>query len=160
MAILLSEFWGKNHYNHPPLTNDMILEAENSLNVKLPPLLVDLLQIQNGGYTKGFVFPMKQRTSWASDHVPLDALSGIITDPSHRTAQNILDTEYMTTEWDLPAKQILLAGDGHWWITLDYRNGNEPQVRWLDVDSDEDIEIAASFDDFINGLISVSDFEV
>lgn len=138
----------------------MILEAENSLNVKLPSLLIELLQIQNGGYTKGFVFPMKQATSWASDHVPLDASSGIITDPSHRTAQNILDTEYMTTEWDLPANQVLLAGDGHWWITLDYRNGSEPKVRWLDVDSDEDIEIAANFDDFINGLISISDFEV
>jgi hypothetical protein len=158
MGILLSEFWGNNYYGHPALTNEMINEAEKSLKVKLPSLLIELLQIQNGGYTKGFVFRIKQKTSWSDDHVPLDSLSGIIHDPSYRT-QNIMDTEYMTTEWDLPEKQVLLEGDGHWWITLDYRESDEPTIHWIDVDSDEDIEIAASFADFINGLVPTSVFE-
>jgi len=160
MGISLSEFWGNNYYKHPSLTNEMIQFAQESFDIKLPALLIDLLKIQNGGYTQGFVFPMNRRTSWSANHVPFDSLSGIVTDPSIKTAQNILDTEYMIKEWDLPEKQVLLTGDGHWWITLDYRNGVNPTVCWIDVDSEEDIELAASFEDFFNGLVPESEFEL
>ncbi len=153
MAVDINVFWDSNFYNHPPLTDEMVEIAEKRLKVKLPQLLIDLLRIQNGGYTKGFAFPMKEKTTWADNYVSLSDLSGIVIDDSIRTAHNILDTEYMTQEWGLPEKQVLLTGDGHWWITLDYRSGDVPSVRWIDVECDEDMHIARSFNDFINGLV-------
>ncbi len=146
-------FWEDNFYNHPPLTDQMVEQAEAMLGFKLPGSLIALLWIQNGGYTKGFVHPMKQRTTWAEDHVPLDDLGGIVLDPEHETALNLLQTEYMTKEWGLPEKQVLLSGDGHYWITLDYRHGPEPTVAWIDVECGEDFQVAASFDDFLSGLV-------
>lgn len=153
-----TDFWDSNYYNHPPLTDEMVQTAEEELGVKLPQLLIDLLKIQNGGYTKGFAFPMKVKTTWAMDHVPLSDLSGIVVDKSLETAQNILETAYMTQEWGLPEKQVLLSGDGHYWITLDYRKGNIPTVRWIDTECDEDIHVANSFEDFISGLVSEDKF--
>ena len=152
MAIDKNHFWDENYYNHPPLTDDMLAAAEAQLGVKLPDSLIDLLRVQNGGYTKEFIFPMQVATSWADDHVPLETLYGIVTDESVDTAQNIMDTEYMTVEWGLPEKQVLLTGDGHWWISLDYRQGDVPSVCWLDVDEEEDIQIAESFKAFLAGL--------
>lgn len=102
---------------------------------------------------------MKQRTTWAKDHVPLQDLAGIVLDPEHETAQNLLQTEYMTKEWGLPAKQVLLSGDGHYWITLDYRHGSEPSVAWLDIECGEDMQVAASFDDFLAGLVPAANYD-
>lgn len=87
---------------------------------------------------------MRQKTTWADDHVPLEDLAGIVLDPQHETAMDLLDTEYMTQEWDLPPKQVLLSGDGHYWITLDYRNGPEPSVAWNDVGCEEDVQVPAA----------------
>jgi SMI1-KNR4 cell-wall len=153
-------FWDANYYNHPALTSRMVDEAERILGVRLPSELVQLLQVQNGGYTKGFAHPMKQKTTWANDHVPLDDLAGIVLDPNHKTAQNLLQTEYMTMEWGLPPKQVLLSGDGHYWITLDYRNGPEPSVAWIDVESGEDVQVATSFRDFLSGLVPSATYDV
>jgi hypothetical protein len=129
MAIPDDKFWGSNYYKHPPLTVEMLSAAEAQLGVKLPPAYVQLLRMQNGGYTQRFRFPMSHPTTWAEDHVPLHALFGLVTDPSIRTALNVLETDYMTQEWGLPPRQVLLSGDGHWWITLDYHRG---PVRCMD----------------------------
>jgi len=159
MAIDMREFWRSNHYSHPPITDDMIATAELQLGVRLPAEFLELLEIQNGGYTKGFAFPMSQPTSWAEDHIPLSHLAGIITDPKHKTAQNVLQTEYMTKEWGLPPKQVLLSGSGHFWITLDYRNGVVPSVAWIDVDCEEDIQVAPTFAAFLAGLVPDSNYD-
>ena len=100
MAVSPDQFWGSNHYQHPPLTDEMVAEAEHQLCVKLPPEYLALHRIQNGGYTLGFGYPMSRPTIWAVDHVPLDELFGIVTEPDHRTAQNILKTGYMTASGD------------------------------------------------------------
>lgn len=154
----LNRFWDSNYYNHPPLTTKMVEAAEKELGVKLPRKLIALLQIQNGGYTKGFVFPMTVKTTWAEDHVPLSELFGIVLDNTIETAQNMMETQYMTKEWGLPEKQVLLSGDGHWWITLDYREGIIPVVKWIDVECNEEATIANSFEEFIAGLVDEGTF--
>jgi len=159
MAIDIEKFWGSNYYEHPKLTDEMIVFAEQALKVKLPEEFIRLLKIQNGGYTKGFVYPMSQPTSWADDHIPFRELFGIVIDQSISTAQNILDTAYMTEEWELPEKQVLLLGEGHWWITLDYRNGPIPKVMWIDVDCEEEVEIAENFAKLLEGLVPKQEFE-
>lgn len=159
MAIPDDQFWHSNYYGHPPLTNVMLADAESLLGVRLPEEYVRLLRVQNGGYTHGFAFPMTQRTTWADDHVPLNDMSGIVTDPAIRTHQNILQSAYMTEEWGLPSRQVLLSGDGHWWIALDYRHGPAPTVAWIDVECGEDIQVAPSFGAFLAGLVFNSEFE-
>ncbi len=155
----MKNFWDSNYYNHPQLTDEMISEAEEKLGVTLPSEFIDLLKTQNGGYTHGFVLPMSQSTSWAEDHIPLNDLFGIVTDPSIETAQNILDTEYMTEEWGLPEKQVLLSGEGHWWITLDYRDSDTPSVAWIDVECEEEFKVADSFSEFMKNLVPESEYE-
>ena len=114
MIFNSNEFWDDNYYNHPPLTDEMVEFCEKELGLKLPEPLINLLKIQNGGYTKSFIFPTNERTSWAENHVSFSELFGIVTDKSIQTPQNILLTKYLTEEWSLPEKQVLLCGDGHW----------------------------------------------
>ena len=152
MAIDKNNFWSTNYYNHPALTDEMVKRAESSLGVKLPDELIALLKVQNGGYTRGFVYPMSRPTSWSSDHVPLHELFGIV-DESFDSGHNILSTAYMINEWGLPEKLVLLNGDGHWWIALDYRQGEIPSVTWFDTEMDQDIPIADSFAQFFDGLV-------
>ena len=159
MAMTAAEFWGVNYYKHPPLTPKMLAYAEDSLEVKLPPLLVELLLFQNGGYTMGFGFPMNQPTSWASDHVPLDDMAGIVIDSNIKTAFNMLESDYMIKEWGLPPKQVLLTGDGHWWVTLDYRAGDIPSVLWADVEMNEFVPVAPTFEAFFEGLRPSAEFD-
>ncbi len=154
----MTNFWDCNYYNNPSLTDEMIKQAENELGFKLPDTFIDLLKVQNGGYTKGFAFPMTIKTSWAINHVPLSELFGIVLDKESDSFHDIMKSEYMTKEWGLPEKQVLLTGHGHWWITLDYRQGDVPSIRWVDCEYGEDIHIANSFDDFYNGLVSENRF--
>lgn len=158
MTISMSDFWDSNYYNNPSLTNKIIEKAEKKLGVKLPDSFLYLLKIQNGGYTKGFAFPMTEKTTWAENHVPLTELFGIVLEKNSNSGHNIMQTEYLIKEWGLPEKQVLLSGDGHWWITLDYRQSENPSVRWIDLECNEDIHIADSFEDFINGLVSENEF--
>jgi hypothetical protein len=152
-------FWGSNYYNHPPLSAEMVAEAERILGVKLPESLIALLYIQNGGYTAGFAHPMAHPTTWSKDHVPLDDLAGIVLGSEHETPQNLLQSAYMIEEWGLPEKQVLLSGDGHYWITLDYRQAPEPAVAWLDVECGEDFLVARNFDEFLDGLVPATTYD-
>ncbi|HSF15225.1 MAG TPA: SMI1/KNR4 family protein [Vicinamibacteria bacterium] len=135
------------------MTDAMIADAQDTLGVRLPETLVALLRRQNGGLTRGFVFPTKSRTSWSDDHVPFDELFGIGRRRSSATGNSILDTPHIAKESALPTEQVVLAGDGHWYITLDYRNGDPPSVSWIDVEVGEDVLLAPSFDDFLAGLV-------
>lgn len=153
MTIPDDQFWRPGASMRPPLTDEMLAAAEERLGVRLPAELVRLLRLQNGGNTDGFRLPMTTPTTWAEDHIPLYELFGIVTDPSVGTGQNLLDTEYLTDEWDLPPGQVLLAGDGHGWVTLDYRRRAEPSVAWIDVDNGQDLQVAPTFAAFLDRLV-------
>ena len=158
MKIDFTEFWDSNYYNNPDLTDEIIIQAERQLGVKLPEIFIKLLKVQNGGYTKGFAFPMRTKTTWADNHIPLSELFGIVLDEKSDSGHNIMQSSYMTEEWGLPAKQVLLTGDGHWWITLDYRLSDTPTIRWIDCECYEDIHVANSFEELYNGLVSEDEF--
>lgn len=152
MPINPADFWRENYYNNPPLTDAMLAAAEHTLGVRLPIEYVTLLRIQNGGYTSRFEFPMSQPTSWAADCIPLFELSGIGSADDPIGMHNIYNRDYMTQEWGLPENQILLSGEGHWWITLDYRRDPFPSVSWIDVEVHQDIIAAKNFAQFLEGL--------
>src|SRR5688572_14071495 len=141
MAIRPQEFWGSNYYNNPPLTDAMVATAERQLDVRLPPRYVELLRIQNGGYTKDeLACPLVEDATRIEDCITLRELNGIVPDADIATGgiHNILLTDYMTKEWGLPPRQVLLAGDGHTWVSLDYRDGDEPSVVWLDTEMERE----------------------
>lgn len=158
MPMTPAEFWDERSDINPTLTPELRAQAEKILGVKLPESLVKVLEYQNGGYSKGFGYPMTQKTSWAEDHVPFDNLAGVVTDPNIRTAFNLLESESLSTEWNLPKKQILLTGNGHWWITLNYRAGDEPSVWWMDTEIEEFLPVAPTFDVFYSGLCPNAEF--
>ena len=80
MKVNKTDFWDSNYYKNVPLTEKMIETAERELGIDLPHAFLDLLRVQNGGYTKGFVFPMTVKTSWSHNHIPLTELFGIVID--------------------------------------------------------------------------------
>jgi hypothetical protein len=84
--------------------------------------------------------------------VPFDEMFGIGAEDS-TGFNSILDTAYLTKEWSLPEKQVLLTGDGHWWISLDYRQGATPTVAWIDVEEGDELQLAGSFREFLDGLL-------
>ena len=70
-----------------------------------------------------------------------------------RTETNILDSPAIIKEWGLPENIILISGDGHTWIALDYREySKNPPVILIDEDVAGIQTLAANFEDFINGL--------
>lgn len=152
-------FWDPEDNLNPPLTDAAIAEAETLLGVKLPAALLDLLRIQNGGFTQGFAFPVATPTSWAANHVPLPELFGIVTDEGVETEGNLLDTLYLGEEDGLPGGLVLLSGDGDWYLALDYRRREVPTVSWIDVVNGEDLVLADSFEAFVEGLVPEGDFE-
>ncbi len=145
----------------PPLTDRAVEEAERLLNVTLPDSLLDLLRDQNGGQVSDSrnAFPTSQPTSWSADHVPFDSVMGI----GHRERTlSMLDSPYLVEEWGLPAAMVLVSGDGHYWIGLDYRTcdrNGEPSVAWFDADDNSELTLAPDFRSFIKGLTSAGEFE-
>ncbi|MEU0837303.1 SMI1/KNR4 family protein [Streptomyces sp. NPDC005969] len=144
-----------------PLTEQTILGAEDLLNVALPGSLVDLLRKQNGGQVtcNWNAFPTSRPTSWSADHVPFDSMMGI----GHRERTlSMLDSPYLVEEWGLPTAVVLVSGDGHYWIGLDYRacgRHGEPSVTWFDTDDNSELVLAPDFRSFIEGLTPASKFE-
>ena len=147
-------FWDKNsqHEVLPPLTDEMVARAEATLGVRLPDAYVALLRIQNGGYTADAfqAYPAPEPTSWADDHVPFDSMFGI-----GKQDEGILQNAYFLREWKMPDGLVLLTGDGHWWIALDYRRSGPaapPSVVWYDNEVGEDVRLTDDFETFVLGL--------
>ncbi|MGW2378357.1 MULTISPECIES: SMI1/KNR4 family protein [Kitasatospora] len=152
---------GSGYGVQPPVTDQMILEAERRLNVTLPGSLLDLLRQQNGGRVTSSrnAFPTSRPTSWSADHVPFDHVLGI----GHRERTiSLLDSPYLVEEWNLPGRVVLVSGDGPCWIALDYRacgRAGEPSVSWLDADDNSELALAPDFRSFVEGLTSAGGFE-
>lgn len=145
----------------PPLTGELLGEAALELGVTLPSSLVELLRLRNGGVVAdaGNAFPTNEPTSWAQDHVPFDHLAGIGRDNRMIT---LFDNAYLVREWELPSPVVLLSGDGHYWVALDYRGcgvHGEPSVTWLDADSGTELHLADDFRAFVCGLTSSDHFD-
>lgn len=133
-----------------PLSDEVVKKAEDILKIKLPNSYINILKQQNGGCIKFNAHPSDVPTSWADDHVNVDHLFGI----GLGKEKGILESEYLIQEWGLPKNVLLISGDGHSWIALDYRNSKaEPPVIFIDVEQNQEIRLAKNFEEFINGLV-------
>jgi len=68
---------------------------------------------------------------------------------------SLLESFALNAEWEQPDELVLLSGDGHWWIALDYRERGreaEPPVVFYENGSDgapDDLRLADSFREFV-----------
>jgi hypothetical protein len=127
-------------YVQASLTAEIIENAEKRLGYKLPEEYLDLLKIQNGGYIR-FTLPNTVHRQ----------IYGI--GPNY---PSILFFEYLRDYDDLSFDTTDLFpfdGDGHWNICLDYRrNKIEPEITYVDTESDFEKPIARNFKDYLNLL--------
>ena len=154
-------FWGTESWNkcvNPPLTNAMVKDAERRLGVRLPEKFIELLRIRNGGGTRNFGFPTSKPTSWAKDHAPFGEMNGIGGRDAKPGHPNVLDRDVIVEVCGLLPSQVPLSGDGHCYVTLDYRSGPSPSVTWWDLELGEELHLADSFDAFLEGLRPASEF--
>ncbi|PSL41618.1 SUKH superfamily protein [Planomicrobium soli] len=149
----MKDIWqeGSENGKLEPLSDEIVKEAEKLLKIKLPTSYISILKQQNGGYIKFNAHPSAAPTSWADDHVNVENIFGIGTGKE----KGILESEYLIQEWGLPKNVVLISGDGHSWIALDYRNSKaDPPVIYLDVEQNQEIRLAKNFEEFINGLVN------
>lgn len=146
----MSEIWENSEYDPfklKDISEDEIKNVEQELNLTLPEQYKKLIIQQNGGLINFNAFPTDQETSWADDHIEVDHIRGIGKD------LGILESEYLIKEWGLPQRLLLIQGDGHNWVALDYRLTNEnPPVHYFDLELNNDFKIADSFDEFLSKL--------
>lgn len=152
-----ASLWSEGDYGlQPPLTDTAVRDAEVRLGVSLPASLLSVLRVQNGGQVaaRWNAFPTRVPTSWSADHVPFDALMGI---GRREWMTSVLDTPELVEEWGPPSPLVLLSGDGHCWIALDYRvcgPRGEPSLTWFDTDTGTELHLAADFQSFVAGLVA------
>ena len=76
-------------------------------------------------------------------YVTIGSIAGI-GDPDR--VGSICHTPYLLREWSLPDRLVLLDGDGHSWIALDYRNPNDdPPVILIESDGSTHLHLAPNF---------------
>ncbi|MQY14421.1 hypothetical protein SRB5_45880 [Streptomyces sp. RB5] len=153
---ILATFWApdESYGSQPALTDEAVREAERVLGVTLPSGLLELLRVRNGGVVAAGhrVFRTSRPTSWDEDRVPFETVLGI---GKPGLMRSLLDSPYLAEEWGLPSPVVILSGEGHWWIALDYREcgpAGEPSVTWFETDFDTELALAGDFRTFVEGL--------
>ncbi|KAJ0072636.1 SMI1/KNR4 family protein [Bacillus altitudinis] len=146
----MKSFWEideEGYYTLKKINEAEIAKAEKKLGVILPDTYKKLILKQNGGYTVHNAFSTTYSNSWAEDHIQFNHLMGIA------EGEGIMDSAYLIKEWELPEGLVLINGDGHTWVAMDYRKTKEnPAIHYFDVEMEEDFKLADSFDEFIEGL--------
>jgi hypothetical protein len=141
-------------YTGPDLTDDMISNAQALLGYELPRSYVELLRIRNGGVPVRRCFQTTFATSWAPDHIRIDAVLGIggtwgIEGPG------ALSSPSMIKEWGYPPIGVVICdmpSGGHDAVMLDYSHpGSEPRVVYIDEDRVPHV-LACSFSGFLDAL--------
>jgi len=129
------------------LTSEDINKAEKHFRVKLPKAYLDILMEKNGGTLLYNALPISLNRWEGDDFLLIEYLFGI------KENEGIMETDYYVKEWEINRKNIiLLSGDGHQWIALDYNNSENPKVIYIDTEEDKVIELYSSFDEMIENL--------
>lgn len=145
------------HKDNKPVTKEEIEFAEQAFQVKLPEMYVQLLKISNGGALNFCWLNVQGVAGLESEegYIYVDRLLGIKLPNSNDGSleTNIMDTNYLKREWGIEQDHIILiAGDGHWWIALDYRTSGEPAITYFDTENEREIHLYNHFDEMINSM--------
>jgi hypothetical protein len=148
------EFEESTYYTGPTLTDEMIEAAQTQLGRRLPQAYVALLRAKNGGRPVRRCIQTAFRTSWAGDHIEINAIRGI-GGTWGIGGDGPLSSAAMIEEWGYPKVGIVICdmpSGGHDAIMLDYADDvGEPSVVYIDEDR-KPRTIAESFSEFLNLL--------
>lgn len=150
---------GPSLWTGPPLTEDMVRRAEETLGVRLPRSYVELMYRQNGGVLKNSCCPTSFRTSWAADHFGVDVIMGI----GYEEGIDVQSAS-LISEWGYPNVGVVLGvtpAAGPDTVMLDYSGSGpdaEPAVIYVDEDR-VPRRVADSFGDFMTCLVSCEVYE-
>jgi SMI1-KNR4 cell-wall len=138
-------------YVHETVSAQIVKDAENKLEVSLPRSYVKLLSEQNGGYVR-LVLP-------DSTHSMIWGIGPRF--PSITETHNVELKKWARRKRRIGQKALALVpfdGDGHWYLCFDYRTGAaEPQVTFIDLETEEENVVAVTFDAFLSLLqLSIS----
>ena len=132
--------WGKEHIM-PPLTDEMIKRAENTIGYKLPQSYIELLRFQNGGVIE-------------DDDCWLTVIYGIGTTADAFNGLEDMFDNWMN-EWEYPDIGIPFGETqtaGHDMYFMDFRDldhNGEPAIVHVENEGDpEDIRITKVADNF------------
>ena len=127
-------------YLQPDLTDEAITEAERKLGVRLPEDFLAPLRAQNGGYIR-----------FSLDELPHEQIYGI---GPHFPSLTDFDWDDDRDHVGFELQGLIpFDGDGHWHLCLDYRNNRAtPAVSYIDIECDNEEEIAPSFADYLQLL--------
>jgi len=150
---------GPPRWTGPPVDDEMVRRAEETLGVRLPQSYLDLLRRQNGGVLEDNCYPTDFRTSWAEDHFQMDVLLGIgYPEGIDARAAGLIE------EWGYPNLGPVLgvtAMAGPDTVMLDYsgaKTDGEPAVVYVGEDKVPH-RVADSFEEFMNGFVSSDRFD-
>ncbi len=148
--IILKEIWNleDDYYTLEAITQEDIDLAEKYLLCKLPKEYINHLEIRNGGSLIYDALPVNFQNSWADDHIPVPFLYGI------KKGEGILQTKELLKEWGIDEDRfVIISGEGHYWIVLDYRTSEkEPKITFIDTEFELIEVIFNSYKEMIDSL--------
>ncbi|MED4015988.1 SMI1/KNR4 family protein [Sutcliffiella cohnii] len=150
----MSTIWYRDEESHlPPFTEQTVEAVEKKLHVKLPKSYIELMKQKNGFYLEKNCHPSPKPTAWGNRVIELDSLIGI-----GLGENSIGDTDYFLQEWGLRRDVVIISMNPPSFVCLDYRNTkSNPPIVYIDVDENDDFQIAANFEQFLQGLHVRSD---
>ena len=166
----LSDFWEDSEYATQtyvdgPATAEMVALVEKELGYRLPAAYIALMRTQNGGTPTRTCHRTRERTTWAENHVAINAIYAIGKEPAC-SLLGAHGSRFWSEEWGYPQIGIYFAdcpSAGHDMLCLDYRRcgpTGEPEVVHVDQEWDYRVtHVAANFEMFVRGLESCEDVE-
>lgn len=112
----------------PDVTETTVHAVETQLGVRLPPDYLAMLGIQNGGFITPRELPIVR--DGQADIVVVDAIVGI-----DRTG-GLVEFQTLLPEWGIEDERLIaFAGDGHFFLAFDSRDGAPPRIVYIDSDT-------------------------
>ncbi|MCM3595613.1 SMI1/KNR4 family protein [Metabacillus idriensis] len=129
------------------IKKEMIEKVQKELKIELPSSYIKLMTKRNGFILNKKYFHTSIPNGGANNYVHINYIYGVGEEPG------LLDNIYLKKEWGISSKGlIILSADPPMFVCLDYRNKNNPSVIFIDIDINQEINLASTFEEFICGL--------
>ncbi|QWF15100.1 SMI1/KNR4 family protein [Lysobacter capsici] len=138
----------------PELTDDAIADVETRLGIVLPAALIAVLREQNGGYLRRTLPDSGNRMIWG-----IGPRAQSLGDNYWWTLLDEPQAWYPADGWlpEQPRRLVPFDSDGHWYLCLDYRSGDEPCITCFDLDDQAEQPIAANMTAYLAMLRAQDD---
>jgi hypothetical protein len=133
-------------------TEERIKMFEDEYGVRLPPEYIQYAGTKGSSVVK---LPScgndLTQFYFGEGFYTIGKFAGIEPDPY---GSSIFDSASLTEEWGLPNKLVLIEGDGHTWLALDYRESAvDPTVIVVESDEGNHLLVANNFREFVRSIL-------